>query len=103
MIGDDDLETIFENGDFDTTAVFTISTGPTVTLDVKGWFTAASQGVSMMSNVEVEAAKPSFTCPTADIATVRNKMSVVIDSVTYQVEKVEPVGTGVSVVWLKTT
>lgn len=100
MIGDEDLENIFTNGDFDTTAEFTISAG--TTLCVKGWFTAASQGVLMFGNVEVEAGVPSFTTPTAGIATVRNKMAVCIDAVTYQVEKVEPVGTGVSVVHLKT-
>lgn len=101
MIGDGDAEAIFENGDFDTTAVFTISTGPTVTLSVKGWFTAASEGVAMFGNTEIEAGRPSFMAPTANLATVPRKKPVTINSTVYQVEKIEPAGTGVSVVWLK--
>lgn len=100
MIGDGDLDLIFENGDFDTEAVFQTASGDVA---VKGWFTAASQGVSMMSNVEVEAAKPSFTAPTSKLTAVRNKQMVTISEVEYQVEKIEPTGVGTSVVWLKTT
>lgn len=102
MIGDDDLDLIFENGDFNVDAVFTISTGPTVQITVPGWFTAASEGVAMMGNVEVEANKPNFTCKTSAIATVRNKMSVTISSVTYTVERITDIGNGTSLVYLKT-
>lgn len=99
MIGENDLDLIFESGDFDTEAVFDTGAGD---VTVKGWFTAASQGVSMMSNVEVEAAKPSFTAPTRKLTAVRTKQTVTIDEVDYTVERIEPVGNGVTVVWLKT-
>ena len=98
MIGDGDLEQIFESGDFDTEAVF----GTTPTTTVHGWFTDASDEVTMYGTVSIEAAKPSFMCQTADITDVRNKMTAAIDDVTYTVERIERTGTGVSVVYLKT-
>lgn len=99
MIGDDDLDSIFANGDFDEEAIFTISVGDA--LAVRGWFTDGSDA-TVMYNVEIEAVKPSLMCKTDDITTVRNKMSVVIRGTTYTVEKISRVGTGVSVVYLKT-
>ena len=98
MIGDGDVDLIFENGDFDVAAVF--DTEPDATT-IRGWFTAASQGVRLEGNIEVEASKPSFTAPTASLADVRNKMSVTIDGTAYKVERVEQTGISVSVVWLK--
>jgi hypothetical protein len=102
VLGDGDLQSIFGNGDFDTEAVFTISTGPTVTSTVRGWFTGASDSVLMFGQVQIEAAKPSFMCETADITNIMPKMQVAIDAVSYTVERIEKVGTGVSVVYLKT-
>ena len=102
MIGDGDVATILANGDFDTDAVFTISSGPTVTLTVSGWFTEQSDAVTMYGQVQVEAQKPTFTCETTAIATVRNKMAVTINSTAYTVERIEDTGMGVSVVYLKT-
>lgn len=97
---DEDLDLMFEDDEFNTCAEFTISAGNVLT--VKGTFAAASQGVLMFGSVEVEAAKPSFTARTSCLTTVRPKMAVTIDDVAYTVEKVEPVGVGPSVVWLKT-
>lgn len=97
MIGDDDLS-IFENGDFDTAAVF--ASAPSVT--VRGWFTGQSDEVTMYGQIQIEAQKPTFTCPTDAIDGVTSKTSVVIDGVTYIVERIQKLGTGVSVVYLKT-
>lgn len=100
-----DVEAIFENGDFNVPAVFVIDpdTSPDSDLTVQGYFTAASQAVPIggFAGLEVEAAKPSFTCPTSKVTAVENKMRVLIDSLMYQVEKKEPTGVGTSVVWLK--
>lgn len=101
MVGDGDLNAIFANGDFDTEGVFTISTGPTVTLAVRGWFQEATEAVSVLGN-ELEAVDASFTCETVDVATVKNEMSVVINSVTYKVKRKQKTGTGVTLIWLKT-
>lgn len=101
MIGDGDLDVIFANGDFDTAAVFTISTGPTVTLTVRGWFQEASEAVEIAGD-RIEAVDASFTCETSDVATVKNEMSVVINAVTYKVKRKQKTGTGVTLVWLKT-
>ena len=102
MIGDDDLDAIFANGDFDEEAVFTLVESPLSTLTIRGWFTEATDATLLFGNVEVEASKPSLTCKTADITAVRNKMSVSIRSTDYTVERVEQLGTGISVVYLKT-
>lgn len=91
-----DVEGIFDNGDFDTEAVF--AGGPTV----NGWFTDATDEVVMYGQVHIEAQKPSFTCSTADVADVAVKTAVTIDGTPYQVERKQKVGTGVSVLYLKT-
>jgi hypothetical protein len=101
VIGDGDLETIFGNGDFDTDAVFTISTGPTVTLTVSGWFQEATESENIL-NGEVETIDANFTCETADVATVKNEMSVVINATTYKVKRKQKIGTGASLIYLKT-
>lgn len=95
MIGDGDVEAIFNSGDFDETAAF--SNGITV----QGWFTDGSDATSMYG-VEIEASRPTFICSTDGIATVRSRMTVTIGSTVYTVEKIEKHGTGVSSVYLKT-
>ena len=98
MIGDGDLDLIFENGDFDAEAVFTVGAG---TVTVKGWLTEATQQVNVLTQ-EVEASLPSFTTKAAGISTVRNKNSVVINGDTYTVQRIEKCGNGVALVHLKT-
>ena len=99
MIGDGDLELIFESGDFDTSAIF--ATVPDT--EVRGWFTGGSDQTLLFGQVSIEAQTPSFICETADLtSSILPKLSVTIDSVTYTVERIEKVGTGVSVVYLKT-
>lgn len=96
---EDDLDAIFTSGDFDTCATFTISAGNT--LCVNGIFTDASDE-TVMHGVAIEAAKPTLQCQTSKITTVRNKMTVSIDETDYQVERIEKIGQGMSVVYLKT-
>ncbi len=98
MIGDDDLTAIFASGDFDVEAVFTVTAG---TVTVRGFFTDASQQVNVLTQ-EVEAVLPSFTTKTSGIDTVKRGNTVVIDGDTYKVERKEVIGTGVSLVHLKT-
>lgn len=102
MIGDGDVEAILSNGDFDTQAVFTLVASPLSQVTVRGWFTSQSDEVTMFGQVQIEAQKPSFVCQTSAITAVRNMMSVVINSVTYIVERIEKTGMDASVVYLKT-
>jgi hypothetical protein len=101
VIGDGDLNAIFANGDFDTEAVFTISTGPTVTLSARGWFQEATEAVDVVGG-EIDAVDANFVCETVDVATVKNEMSVAINAVTYKVKRKQKTGTGVTLIWLKT-
>jgi len=96
MIGDGDVAAIMSNGDFNEPAVF----GGTLT--VQGWFTDESDATSLYGQVQIEAQKPSFICDTDDVVSVQNRTSVVIRSRTFTVERIEKLGIGNSVVYLKT-
>ncbi len=96
---DEDLEAIFTSGDFDTCATFTISAGNELCVD--GIFTDASDE-TVMYGVAIEAQKPTLQVQTSKITTVRTKMAVEIDGTSYQVERIEKIGQGMSVVYLKT-
>ena len=96
MIGDGDVAAIMSNGDFNEPAVFGGS------LTVQGWFTDESDATSLYGQVQIEAQKPSFICDTDDVTTVRNGMTALIRSITYKVVRVEKLGIGNSVVYLKT-
>lgn len=96
---DEDLEAIFTSGDFDECATFTLASGSELCVD--GIFTDASDA-TVVFGVEIEALKPTFVCQTSKITAVRNKNAVEIGGTTYQVEKIEKIGTGTSVVYLKT-
>lgn len=96
---DDDVQAIFNSGDFDECAVFTIDDSTEIC--VNGIFTDATDATAVFGT-EIEASKPTVVVPTSDIARVRNKMTVNIRDTDYTVEKVEKVGAGMSVVYLKT-
>jgi hypothetical protein len=98
--GDDDLTAIFSSsGAFTVLGTFDVSGSP---LAVYGMFSAGSDA-NMLYGVEVEATDPSFTCKSSDVATVRNKMTVVISAVTYTVQRVAKSGApGIATVYLKT-
>jgi len=89
---------LFEN---DFGVVGTFATTPTPT-SITGIFTAASQGVALGGNVEVEAGKPSFTVRSAAaFGVVSTKTACTINGSDYLVERIEPVGNGYTVLWLK--
>jgi len=92
---DDDLS---QCTDFDTSAVF--ATSPATTT-VSGIFTGGTKETLLYGQVQVEASSPSFTARTSQIGFVTTKMNVTINAISYKVEKIEDVGTGQSVVWLR--
>lgn len=96
MIGDGDVAAIMSNGDFNEDVVF----GGTLT--VQGWFTSESDATTPYPGVDIEAQKPSVICDTDDVTTVRNGMTALIRSITYTVVRIEKLGIGNSVVYLKT-
>jgi len=97
MIGENDVALIFENGDFDTEAIFDTESGD---VSVQGWFTDSSDA-TVMYNVEIEAVKASLMCPTSEIdGIVRRGQLAFINDEFYTIEKIEDNGTGVSVLWL---
>lgn len=98
MISDNDLDDCFLTSDFAQNAVFTISVGNTLT--VAGYFNAGSDAVEQYG-MQIEAVGPTFQCKTASISTVVRGMSVTVNSATYKVERIQKVGTGVSVCYLK--
>jgi hypothetical protein len=99
-ISDDDLDACFSTDDFAVPATFTID-GSTE-IEVNGYFTNGSDA-TILYGVEIEAVEPSFTCRTSEIEDVRNKMSVSIGGNDYTVVRIQKVGTGTSVVYLKTS
>lgn len=98
MISDNDLDAMFDTGDFAQNAEFTVS-GSTVT--VPGYFTAGSDAVEQYG-MQIEAVEPSFTCRQSLIAGVTRNTAVEIGGVDYTVVRVQKAGTGVSVCYLKT-
>jgi hypothetical protein len=98
-ISDDDLDACFSTDDFAVPATFTIAVGST--LEVNGDFTEGSDA-TILYGVDIEAVEPSFMCRTSAITSVRNKMAVSIGSNDYTVVRIQKVGTGISVVHLKT-
>lgn len=104
MIGDGDVETIFESGDFDTTATFTITASPLLTVAVRGWFTGATEQANVLTN-EIESVLPMFDCESSQLEqaglVVKPRMNVTISSVIYSVERIQKLGTGVTTVHLR--
>jgi hypothetical protein len=98
--GDEDLDVIFsDGGEFTDLSTFDVNGEP---LEVYGIFTGATDETVLFGQVAVEASDPTFACKTADIETVRNRMTVEIGGDTYRVERKTKIGTGVSLVYLKT-
>jgi hypothetical protein len=97
--GDDDLDAIFSADDpFAVLATFDINGTP---LDVYGEFTDATKAVSMFSG-QIESNDASITCRSDQIGDVKNDMTVEIDNVTYTVKDKQKLGTGTTLVILKT-
>lgn len=98
-IGDADITAILASGDFDVEAVFTRAAGGTVT--TRGIFTDATQQTNMLT-AEIETVNASISVLSTAISTIKQKDTVVISSVTYQVARIEKTGMGMSLVYLKT-
>lgn len=87
--------------DFDVEAVFATSPTPTT---IEGIFTEASDAVFIGGQLEIEAMEPSFTLRTALMtAGIVQDVSVTINGNTYKVRRIQKVGTGQTVLYLKTT
>ena len=98
-ISDDDLDACFSTDDFAVPAVFGVS-GPDVT--VNGYFTDGTDAVELYG-VQVEASEPTFTCRSSAITSGMVKgITVTINSIAYTLQKIKRIGTGVSLVYLKT-
>ena len=94
-LNDADLDMCFATGDFGVEAVFSNS------VTVNGHFTEATEGVNMLDG-SIEANDASFACPSTSIETVKNGMTATIDGDTYTVKRKQRLGTGVSLIYLKT-
>jgi hypothetical protein len=92
---DEAADAIYDTGGFGESVTFTGG------VTVNAIFTPATEG-STAYGVEVEAARDTLMCRTSEITAVKPRHTVVVRSVTYTVITIEDVGTGDSVVQLKT-
>ncbi len=132
MIGDEDLDSIFESGDFDEDVILTLSSvdsppdapedlaGEVVSdsaidiswsaasdpgaesLTIRAWFTGPTDAVSIYGDVAIEAQKPTVICKTIDVDAVSRGDVATVRSTDYTIERIEKIGTGASVLYLKT-
>lgn len=94
---DDDLAAC---NDFDVPAVF--ATSPTTTIN--GIFNDSSDAVFIGGQLEIEAMEPSFTLRTAlMVPTIVQNIGVTIGGVGYKVRRIQKIGQGQTVLYLKTT
>jgi hypothetical protein len=98
--GDEDLDAIFSADDpFTVLATFDVNGDD---LAIYGHFTDGTDAVNIYG-VDIEAQSPSINCWQTEVADVRNKMSVEIESVTYTVTRIAKSGApGIATVYLKT-
>lgn len=106
-ISDDDLDDCFSTDDFAVEGIFETSSG---SIAVNGYYTGPTEAVTI-NGTTVEASAPTFQCRTSEIAAVRrgdiltvpieDEDGVPVDT-DLTVERYQQVGTGVSVVYLKT-
>lgn len=124
MITTDDLDACFLTDDFAQRGVFTVGGSGVV---VSGYFSGGSDAADLYG-VQVEAVDPTFTCPTSQISGVTRGTALLLDGESrplvhagnrivynaapmtvsgatdaYTVQRVQKVGTGVSVCYLKPT
>jgi len=91
----------FDTDDFATSATFTdVSAGTSST--VKGMFDKDSQEIVGMSDVGIMEDVPTFHCVTTDVSSAIFDDTLVIDSTTYKIKKIEPDGTGMTKLTLST-
>ena len=91
----------FDTDDFGTSATFTaVSAGTSST--VNGMFDKDSQEIVGMSDVGIMEDVPTFHCVTTDVSSAIFDDTLVIDSTTYKIKKIEPDGTGMTKLTLST-
>jgi hypothetical protein len=98
MIGDGDVAALISSGDFDVPVVFTKAAGGTVT--TTGIFTDATQQTNILTQ-EVETVNAMLDCDSSAISAVKRGDTVLVNSVTYGVERLQKLGTGFTTVHLK--
>jgi hypothetical protein len=96
---DDDIDAIFADPAFSVEATIELNDGSD--LDIQGFFTDATEGVSVLTQ-EVEAYAPSFMCSTAEITDVRRGNLIEVNDTTYAIERKEKTGVGTTLLHLKT-
>ncbi|MBK8468091.1 MAG: hypothetical protein IPL32_19940 [Chloracidobacterium sp.] len=104
MIGDGDLESIFENGDFDSSVdIWNEAFTDRIAADLNGWFTQATQQTNLLTN-EIETVNPKLDMASSVVTTnsIVTRCVAVINSANYRIERIEVNGTGVTTLHLKT-
>lgn len=97
MIGDGDLEAIFESGNFDTAAEFT-----SIGLTLRAIFNEPSSPTQVYG-IQIEAVEPSIICLTSEVTSaVVPKIPVTVNGRTFTVERIEKSGVGMTTLYLKT-
>ena len=95
----EDFGAFFDESDFAVSAKITLKTGAVRKISII--FDAAAQGVTLY-DTHIEANTPQFQCKNADLKSVKTRDTVLIENKNYSIERIEPDGTGVSTVYLKT-
>ena len=96
---DADLAAIFEGDDLDQVdAVFTTAGGA---VSARGFFTGPTDAVTI-NETRIEAAEPTFMVRTAEIGAVRRGDALSVSNEVYSVQRIQNVGDGMSVCYLKT-
>lgn len=96
---DADLAAIFEGDDLDQVDAVITTTDGAVT--ARGFFTLPTDGVTI-NETRMEATEPTFVCQTADITSVRRGDAMSVAEDVYSVERIQKIGAGMSVCYLKT-
>ena len=95
----EDFGVFFEETDFAVGALITLESGLHRSISII--FDASAQVVSL-SETNIEANTPQFICKSSDLIGVKKRDRISIENKNYSIERIEPDGTGVSTVYLKT-
>jgi len=95
-----DRAIFFSTTDFASAATYTPTGGSAAT--VNGIFDNGYSEVDMGGQVAVASTDPQFTCATSDVSGAAEGDALTVSSVDYTVRRVEPDGTGVTVLFLET-
>lgn len=99
MIADTDLQGCFTTADFGQTVILRQkNTGES--REITAWFSEGSDKVEMY-DVEIEAVEPNLIALTSDLEDITRNWLVDLDGRIFNIERIQRVGTGVSVAYLK--